>query len=306
MISSPACLTGRRANRGIALIAVLWVISLLALLAAGIGGSARTVTRVAYNGIENAKARMAADAGVQRAIFDLLADGGRRYWAMGGGTNRMALDDAQVLIQVRDEDGKIDVNAAPIDLIEGVLRAVGVEETTAVSLASRIVDYRDRDSTPGPLGAEDQDYLAAGRLDGAADRPFRMVAELRQVLGMPDDIHARLRPHFTIYSDAEGVDPLRASAAVLQALPGMTPEALEIILSLPTTAPDEDPFLSLPPELTEPFEDYLLPSRELIYEILATGESAGGGRFTRSAIISLDGGQGDLPFTIYEWRRDLP
>ncbi|MGI9490880.1 MAG: hypothetical protein ACR2QF_00485, partial [Geminicoccaceae bacterium] len=66
---------------------------------------------------------------------------------------------------------------------------------------------------------------------------------------------------------------------------------------------ENDPFLALPGDLTLPFEDYLLPSRELIFEIQAVGESDGGGRFVRHAIVALDGGQDDLPFTVYVWNR---
>lgn len=286
------------------MIAVLWITSLLALMAAGVGSSGRTVTRLAFNSAENAKARLSADAGIQQAIFDLLTNDWGRPWQAGGVLNdAVNFDQARVRIRVRDEDGKIDINAAAPALLQGLFLAAGLEEAQASGLAARVVDFRDEDSDLNPSGAEDPDYEAAGRFEGAADRPFRNVDELRDVLGISDAVYARVRPQLTIYSDAEGVDPLRASEAVLKALPGMTPEALEAILSLPTTPADDDPMLALPPELTLPFEDYLLPSRELIFEIQAVGESAGGGRFIREAIVALDGGQDDLPFTIYSWQR---
>lgn len=291
-------------NQGMALIAVLWITSLLALMAAGIGSSGRTVTRLAFNTVENAKARLSADAGIQQAIFDLLTTVGDRPWQAGGVLGDVIdFDQARVRVQVRDEDGKIDLNAATPELLQGVFAAVGLEDEQAASLAAAVVDFRDDDSDLSPFGAEDPDYEAANRPGGAADRPFRNVAELGDVLGVSEAIYQRVQPLLTIYSSAEGVDPLRASRLVLAALPGMTPEALEAILSSSGGSPEDDPLLALPEELTLPFEDYLLPSRELVFEIKAVGESEGGGRFAREAIVALDGGRDALPFTIYAWQR---
>lgn len=287
-----------------ALIAVLWVTSLLALMAAGIGSSSRTTARLAFNNLENAKARLSADAGVQQAIYSLLTEIRERPWEPGGVLRGdIKLDQAVAKIQIRDEDGKIDINVSAAELLQGLFTAAGVAEDQASALAAKVIDYRDKDSDPSPFGAEDADYIEAGRLDGSADRPFRNVVELGDVLGISDAVYQRVSPHLTVYSDAEGVDLFRASRSVLKALPGMTPDALETILSLSETSAEEDPLLALPEELTLPFEDYLLPSRELIFAIKAVGQSDGGGRFIRDAIVVLDGGQDDLPFTIYDWNR---
>ena len=51
-----------RANRGIALISVLWITGLLAVMAASFASSTRTETRLAHNQEENAKAEALVDA----------------------------------------------------------------------------------------------------------------------------------------------------------------------------------------------------------------------------------------------------
>ena len=290
--------------KGMALIAVLWITSLLALLAAGVGASGRTVSRLAFNSLENARARLAADAGVQQAIYDLLVNVERRRWRSDGVLRGDGvLEQASVQFQVRDEDGKVDLNAAPPELLLGLFRAAGFDDERAESLAAAVLDYRDDDSDVTPSGAEDPDYQAAGLPHGAADRSFRNLIELGDVLGVSDAVYDRVAPHLTIYSDAEGVDIFRASKTVLEALPGMTPEAMETILAAADGPSDVDPLFSLPEEVTAPFEDYVLPSRELIFEIQAVGRSEGGGQFVRKAVVALDGGRRALPFTIYDWRR---
>src|SRR6185503_6495553 len=56
---------------GIALIAVLWTLILLSIIAAALSLETRSSTRIARNMAENATARAAADSGIQRAILDL-------------------------------------------------------------------------------------------------------------------------------------------------------------------------------------------------------------------------------------------
>ena len=64
--------TGKARERGIALVIVLWGLVLLAVVAASFATGSRTETILARNLVENAKARALADAGVQRAILELL------------------------------------------------------------------------------------------------------------------------------------------------------------------------------------------------------------------------------------------
>ncbi|MGI9419281.1 MAG: hypothetical protein ACR2RA_15745 [Geminicoccaceae bacterium] len=118
---------------------------------------------------------------------------------------------------------------------------------------------------------------------------------------MTDSLYEKLRPHMTVYTHADGLDPRRASNAALAALPGMTPNGVAAIRA--NNDPDADLLLALPSEMVGPFEDYVLPSRDLVFEIRALGQTAGGGRFLRESIVALDGGPSELPFSIFLWRR---
>ncbi|MCH9013875.1 MAG: general secretion pathway protein GspK, partial [Proteobacteria bacterium] len=64
--------SARRA-RGLALVTVLWVLMLLALIAASFTRTTRTEVNLTRNLIENAEAEALADAGVYRAVLALLA-----------------------------------------------------------------------------------------------------------------------------------------------------------------------------------------------------------------------------------------
>ncbi len=294
-----------RHPKGMALVAVLWIVSLLALMGAGIGSSGRTSSHLAFNAIENTKARYLAEAGINRALVHLLAsDPGTSTYVDGSLSLSFQMRDGVVVVQITDEDGKIDVNAASPELLQGLLEAVGLEASEAApAMAARIIDFRDKDSDAQPSGAEDEAYEAAGLAQGAADRPLRHLEELRSVLGMTDVLFERLRPHITVFTNTDGLDPLRASPAALFALPGMTPA---VAAAIKVSAADGGDFLStLPSELAGSFEDYALPSRELIFGIRALAQTSGGGLFLRESVVALDGDQGELPFETYLWRRGV-
>ena len=288
------------ASRGLALLSVLWVTGLLAAMAASFASSSRTEARLAYNQVENAKAEALADAGIHRAVLGLLDLEPETAWRADRTTYALTLGEGEVRVQIEDEDGKIDLNGAPLELIEGLLLALGMPDAEARAMAERIGDFRDVDDEPEPFGAEDPAYVEAGLGRGAADRPFGAESELLHVLGMSRELYELVRPNVTVHSGADGVDPTRAPLPVLRALPGMTHELIEAMQAARETA---DPLLvletlPLPPDV----QAYLLPSRELIFTMKALGRTQGGGSFLREAVIELGTSQA-RPFLVHVWRR---
>jgi general secretion pathway protein K len=287
-------------SRGMALLSVLWITGLLAVIAASFASGARTEARLARNQIANAKAEALADGGVHRAVLGLLQLEPEQAWQADGTIREMALGEGLVQIAIEDEDGKIDLNAAPAALLAGLFGVLGLSPEEARAMAERIVDYRDPDQDPEPQGAEDPDYLAQGFARGAADREFIGTSELLNVLGVTRELYERALPYVTIYSGAEGVDPVRAPRLVLEALPGMTPQLVEQLVN---AGDDFDPFFELEDEsLLEELELYFLPTRDAVFTIRALARTDDDGTFLREAVVELDGGP-DQPFLVLEWRR---
>jgi general secretion pathway protein K len=287
-------------NRGIALISVLWITGLLAVMAASFASSTRTEARLAHNHVEAAKAEALADAGVHMAVFKLLNLDPETAWGAGETVYAFSLGEGDVQVRIEDEDGKVDLNGAPLQLFTGLFVALGLSEEDSQGMADRIGDFRDEDSEPAPLGAEDEDYFRAGLVQGAADRPFAVESELLRVLGMTQSLYEQVRPYLTVYSGAEGIDPTRAPRPVLEALPGITPPVVDALL---IAAPELDPFsLIEDQQLLADLEEYIVPSRDLVFTIRALGRTSGGGHFLRQAVIELDASR-DQPFLVYTWGR---
>ncbi len=185
----------RRAQRGIALIIVLWITIMLTVIAGGFAFAMRSEAMSARNALSLAQARAAANGAVERMAFELarprypaawLADGQPRAWRDG---------DVQIVASAVDESAKIDLNSAPDTLLKGLIEKVGGADPEATArIVDAIQDWRDTDDVRRPNGAEDADYRMAGLKQKPANMPFETVSELARVLGMtPGDLRARRR-----------------------------------------------------------------------------------------------------------------
>ena len=76
--------TDDRRCRGVALLLVIWVLAVLATVAAAFAASMRSEARVAHNFVEVVRARAFAEAGVSRAAAGLLAVDPRLRWRADG------------------------------------------------------------------------------------------------------------------------------------------------------------------------------------------------------------------------------
>jgi general secretion pathway protein K len=212
--------------RGAALLLVMWLIALLAALVGGFAMSARVEYlqgRVLSRGLV---AEQAARAGIEYALVRLADADPRRRWLPDGRGYEWEFGEAQVQVEVIDENGKVDLNTAQPPLLSGLLRVAGTEPQEADRLAGAIVDWRDPDVLSQPAGgAEDGDYAAAELPYGAKDSAFETLAELQAVLGMTPQLYARLVPHLTVFSGRVMPDPAFASAEVLAAM-GLDAEAI--------------------------------------------------------------------------------
>ena len=149
----------RERARGFALIVVLWLGILLGILATSFTFNTRLETRLASNALGHEKARLDADAGIQRALVGLLSNDPENSWPVDGSSRELEFDGASISIRVRAESGKIDLNAAPAEMLLGLVRElVRAEEDSNPSatesdperIVDAILDWRDADDSPRP------------------------------------------------------------------------------------------------------------------------------------------------------------
>lgn len=213
---------------GVALVLVLWVITLLTVIAANFAFSMRGEAHITRNLLSAAQAQAQADGGVWRAVYELLKPtGDAQRWQGNGLVHQLNTAEAVLLISILDESGKIDLNAAPEDLLKGLFLSVGIGQEAAVSLVDAIVDWRDPDKLKRLHGAEETEYRAAGKEYVPSNAPFETLDELQRVMGMTPELYRKLAQSLTVYSRQQSVNALVAPREVLLAIPGIGPALVE-------------------------------------------------------------------------------
>lgn len=223
---------------GIALVLVLWVVTLLSTMALTLVATQRTETALTQNLMSAGQGRSLAEAGVYYAIARGLlyrASTKSEKWEPDGSPHTWEFAGSQLKVIITSEHGYIDLNHAKAKLLDSLLATSGMDEAEIPALRDAILDWRDKNDEHLLHGAEDSDYLAAGREYGAKDTLYNSVSELRQVLGMTPEIYQVVAPALTVYSGKEKVDATFAPPQVLSALPGMDEDRLGEYLELRTS-----------------------------------------------------------------------
>ena len=268
-------------ERGIALIAVLWLTVLLTVIASGFAYSMRGGALAARNTLSVAQARAAADGAVERVAFELgrprntpdvwLPDGRVRTWADG---------EIAVASTAVDEAALVDLNSAADPLLKGLLENVGgLDPDTAERVLEAILDWRDPDDLRRPNGAEAEDYRAAGLKYGPSNARFESVGELQRVLGVTPALMARIAGSLTVYSQQRGVNAATAARETLLALPGVTPDQVDSFIASRSDALANQ----LPVPAFPPAQAYAASSP--VWRIHVEATAPDGVTFARDAVV---------------------
>jgi len=288
----------RTASEGFILVAVLWVLGALAALAAIFAlYVANTAMAVAVND-DAVKANALASGAVELAAFELLKAPEDHRPTRGAFTFRMR--GAQIAVEFCSEAARIDLNAAPKELLAGLFGMLGAHPNDAAQYADRIVGWR---TTPSD-NAQDKEaslYGAAGLSYAPRGAPFEHVDELWLVLGLPRSMVERAMRYVTVYSGRPQINVLDAAPELIAAIPGMTSERLSAFLA-------ERPLLARggePSDLAQlgPGRAHATVEGSKATRVTAHISLDNGARLTSEAVILVDGE--DEPFRVLSWREDV-
>lgn len=286
--------------RGVALLLVLWAIALLAILLGGFVLVARTETLQSRFLLDATRARYAAEAGVSRAVYELRRADPLTRWVPDGRPYELTFDGAKVEVEIEDESGKIDLNAADEVLLLQFLLALGVEEPRARSLVDAIMDWRDPDDLVRANGAEDREYEAAGLAYKPTNFGFQTLGEVQQVLGMDYALFEKMEPHATVFSRNARPNPAYAAPLVLQAMSGLAPEAAQqLVDQRRQTSPQQ---LAATPLSLPDGTPLVAGGGGLTYTVRAKATLPNGTWTLLDATLRLGGPPGGRAYSILRWR----
>ena len=219
----------RSSEQGIVIVAVLWLLAALAALVMIFSVYLSSSSRALAVNDAALRAEALVSASVELAAYQLQLAGEEGRPTQG--SFRTRLDGADLAVSFVSEASRVDLNAAPKELLAGLLSVLGAAEVDAREHADRIIAWRTRPAPETAAGNEAARYRAAGLLHSPREAPFAHVNELGLVAGIPPALVRRALPFVTVFSGVSGVDVLTAQPEVIAALPGMTPLTLRQFLN---------------------------------------------------------------------------
>ena len=199
-------MTKRPSQRGLALVIVLWILSLLTLMAGSFATTMRRETTVSSAIKSSAQAQAAAESGMILAEFMLSQTDVEPPWQLDGTIYSIRRADGEIRLRIFSEAGKVDINSSSQVQLAAVLGSISADHRTQQQLLNAILDWRDADEDTRTHGAEKSQYRQAGLAYGPSNAAFQSLQELQLVLGMDSTMFSQIEPWITVYSGSEQVD----------------------------------------------------------------------------------------------------
>ena len=236
-------------DKGTILITTLWILTLLTLLALGIGMRVGIDVKMISFFINSYKAHYIAEAGIRKTIFllgkdsDKNADSLNEIWSSGYDYDKeqFVLKDIRVgegaftvgyeierdeegkpvyLYGAIDESGKLNINELGDDIIAKL-------PGFSPEIASAVLDWRDEDDLTGPFGGAEDDYYEGLEASyECKDAKFSVPEEILLVKDVTRDIYDGVKDIITVYGEGKAVNINTASREVLAVLLGPEMEDL--------------------------------------------------------------------------------
>lgn len=288
----------RLSETGFILVAVLWLLAALATLASIYSSYAIQTVDASHILDDRIQADASIRAGIEMTALRHLSLPESARPSQGGFTLRIGR--TSVVVRFRSEAARVDLNAAPPDLLVGLFTAIGANPNQARTYADRVVGWRTK-ADAGHGADEATLYSKSGLPYPPRQAPFDSALELGLLLGLPQPMVERALRFVTVFSGRSEIDVASADPTVLLALPGMSPEVVPAILKARAKAPDDRSALLslLGPARSRAMVDSPKAVRSSIEVAFDNG------RRVRAEVVFRLKTSGDEPFDVLSWRDDF-
>ena len=233
--------------KGFVLIALLWVLAGVSLLALDLASTVRTEAGIAQSAGEAEKAYFVARGGLEEVIYRLSfpdkdATQQLKAFPYADGMNHFWIRNEEIVchVAILDEAGKLDLNQCKEENLERLMETLGIESNQSTELAEAIADWRKADHS-----------VTSGQPDQDVSRPsvkkpgFMSVEELSMVPGMSREIlygtprrrtdgaiylSRGLAQYVTVYPKKSQINLNYAAPEVLASLPEVDIDAANSIV----------------------------------------------------------------------------
>ena len=195
-----------RNPRGVALIMVLWVITILSVIALEFCFAMRTEVNITKNFKEEVQLYAIAEGGVHRAIAELIFKQDPRIqqmrkgltgeeippekkeWVTDGRPYTLSFDQGVNELRIMGEAGKVNINTVSEKTLRNILTQLGLEGEKRDIVADSILDWRDPDDFTHLNGAENDYYQSLKEPYNCKNGNLDSIEELLLVRGVTPEL----------------------------------------------------------------------------------------------------------------------
>ncbi|OQK16693.1 hypothetical protein AU255_01950 [Methyloprofundus sedimenti] len=287
-----------RENKGLALVVVLWVTTLLTIMASSFALTIQRETAITGGLKDKAEAFALAEGGVNYAILMLISKDTEKRWQANSSLYEIKFAGKRIRIFIADESGKVNINLASKEQLQQLFSSL-VEETMADSLSDAVLDWRDEDELQSINGAEKQQYEGAGLKYSPRNDLFKSVEEVQMVLGMTPEIYRQLEGKISVYTNNKDINPVTATREVLLTLPDVDAEMVDEYLLQRAESERNGETVAKP-------DWYSGGGNSNVYMIIAEAMIDQDVTEKIMAIMKQGNARNGLPFEILKWTEDYP
>ena len=252
-------------SQGVALIMVLWVVTILSVVVLEFCFAMRTEVNITRNYQEELQLYAAAEGGVQRAIAELIlkldprvqqirkaaeeGEGAKEYkeWVTDGREYFFPFERGECSVRVMGEAGKVNINRVSDGVLRKIATSLGLEGEVRDIVVDSIQDWRDPDDFIRVNGAENDYYQSLKDPYDCKNGNLDSVEELLLIRGVTSELFygkkekpkegeedkeepVGLKDIFSIYALGEQIDINSATLPVLRVVLGLPLEVCRLIL----------------------------------------------------------------------------
>jgi general secretion pathway protein K len=235
--------------KGIALLIILWVTTILMVIAFSFSVMTRAESFGTLVFKEGTEKKLLAEAGIERGIMEMIYRSinrnqavtleGMEAWKPDGTAHTFDAGNGGYVVRIIDESGKISLNGLTDSsgiILKNLLINQGTSSEHADVIVDSILDWKDADDLHRLSGAETDYYQSLAKPYKARNADFETLEELILVREITSEIlygtstAKGIIPFLTIHGKTGKVNVNVAPKEVLAALPGMNAAMVERII----------------------------------------------------------------------------
>jgi general secretion pathway protein K len=324
-----------RTERGVILIALLWILTALSVIALSFSKESFVEVSAARNAQSLEASYFVARAGIATTIYRLIQK--RRFSPVKRaelqdvqdpldlGIVTGELDGGAYQVDVQDESGKINLNTVSEQQLRALVTAIGIPKEDGDIIADSILDWKDLDNLYHLNGAEDDYYGTLNPPYKAKNGRFDTVEELLLVRGVTPSYfygYPERTPEgavvyrfglsrcLTVFSDRNQINVNFAPLPVLMSVPGMPPQAAQAIYERRRVKPfksNAEIMREIPMSLGTGTMPLLSTMQTGIYTLSASAHAANSkARRVIRTVVNMEQGGENVPYQTLYWNENVP